>query len=171
MTTIRAETAADRAAIHEVNALAFGREAEAGLVDAIRDSPEFIPELSLVAEWDGRVAGHVLFSRIVIRTADSDVPALTLAPVAVRPEAQNQGVGTALVREGLERARALGHRIVVVIGHPTYYPRFGFAPARPQGLEAPFPIADPPFMALALVPGALDGVRGTVVYPPAFEGV
>ena len=171
MTTMRAETAADRAAIHEVNALAFGREAETELVDALRDSSTFIPALSLVAERDGRVVGHVLLSRIVIRTADGEVPALTLAPVAVHPEFQNQGVGAAMVREGLERARALGHRIVVVIGHPAYYPRFGFAPARPQGLEAPFPIADPPFMALALVPGALDGVRGTVVFPPAFDGV
>lgn len=171
MTTVRAETAADRAATHEVEALAFGREAEAGLVDALRDSPEFVPALSLVAERDGRVVGHALLSRIAIQTAEGDVPALALAPVAVHPEFQNQGIGTALVREGLERARALGHRIVVVVGHPNYYPRFGFAPARPQGLEAPFPIADPPFMALELVPGALDGVRGTVVYPPAFEGV
>lgn len=172
MTTIRAETPADHAAIAEVNRLAFGREAEARLVEAIRASPGFIPALSLVAERDGDVVGHALFSQIAIRTAaGTEVPALALAPVAVRPAYQRQGIGSALIRAGLDRARALGHRIVVVVGHPDYYPRFGFRPARAQGLEAPFPVADPVFLALALTPGALDGVRGTVVYPEAFAGV
>jgi len=171
MTTIRAETPADIEAISEVNRLAFGRENEARLVETIRDTPGFIPALSLVAERDGRVVGHVLFSRIAIRTGGGpDIPALALAPVAVLPEHQGQGIGAALIRTGLDRARDLGHRIVVVVGHPNYYPRFGFTPARAQGLEAPFPVSDPAFMALALVPGALDGVHGLVVYPEAFDG-
>lgn len=172
MTTIRAETPADAEAISEVNRLAFGRENEARLVEAIRDTPGFIPALSLVAERDGRVVGHILFSRIAIRTdKGQEVPALALAPVAVLPEYQGQGIGSTLIRAGLDRARALGHRIVVVVGHPNYYPRFGFTSARAQGLEAPFPVSDPAFMALALTPGALDGVHGVVVYPEVFEGV
>jgi len=169
MITIRPETADDYAAIAEVNALAFGREVEPRLVEALRRSPEFIPELSLVAIEAARVAGHILFSPMAIETKDGAVPALGLAPLAVRPELQNQGIGSALVRDGLDRCRSLGHRIVVVIGHPAYYPRFGFSPARPRGLEAPFPVPDEAFLALELVPGALGGIAGVVKYPPAFD--
>ncbi len=168
MITIRPETAEDYAAIHEVNALAFGREVESRLVEALRESPNFITELSLVAVETGRVVGHILFSPMTIETKDGAVPALALAVLAVRPELQNQGVGSQLVREGLERCRSLGHRVVVVVGHPAYYPRFGFSSARARGLEAPFPVPDEAFLALELVPGALGGVAGTVKYPPAF---
>ena len=169
MLTIRPETADDHAAIHEVNLLAFGQEVEPRLVEALRRLPDFIPELSLVAVEAGQVVGHILFSPIVIETKDGSVPALTLAPLAVRPELQNQGIGSQLVRDGLERCRTLGHRIVVVVGHPPYYPRFGFSPARARGLEAPFPVPDEAFMVLELVPGALDGVAGMVRFPPPFE--
>jgi len=171
MTTIRPETAEDYAAIRDVNALAFGREEEARLVEALRGLPEFIPELSLVAVEGGKVVGHILFSPMVIETKSGAVPALGLALLAVRPEFQNQGIGSALARDGLERCRNLGHRIVVVVGHPAYYPRFGFSPARAQGLEAPFPVPDEAFLALALVPGGLDGVAGMVRYPPPFSEV
>lgn len=172
MLTIRPETPADRDAIREVNRLAFGRDNEADLVDAIRDSPGFIDDLSLVAEQDGAIVGHILFSRIAIHPEQgADRPSLALAPMAVRPDYQNQGIGSLLIRAGLDRAHELGHQIVIVIGHPPYYPRFGFRPARPQGLEAPFPISDPAFMAFPLTPGALDGVRGVVVYPETFAGV
>jgi putative acetyltransferase len=169
MTTIHPETAEDYAAIREVNALAFGREVEAVLVEALRESPDFIPELSLVAVEAGRLVGHILFSPLVIETKDGPVPALTLAPLAVRPELQNQGIGSELVRDGLERCRSLGHRIVVVVGHPAYYPRFGFSPAGARGLEAPFPVPDEAFMVLELVSGALEGVAGIVKYPPPFD--
>ena len=169
MITIRPETAEDYAAIREVNLLAFGQEVEPRLVEALRRLPDFIPELSLVAVEAGQVVGHILFSPIVIETKDGSVPALTLAPLAVRPEFQNQGVGSALVRRGLEECERLGHRIVVVVGHPPYYPRFGFSPARARGLEAPFPVPDEAFLVLELVPGALDGVAGTVRYPPPFS--
>ena len=169
MITIRPETAEDYAAIHEVNLLAFGQEVEPRLVEALRRLPDFIPELSLVAIEAGQVVGHILFSPFVIETKDGTVPALTLAPLAVRPEFQNQGIGSQLVRDGLERCRDLGHRIVVVVGHPNYYPRFGFSPARARGLEAPFPVPDEAFMVLELAPGALDGVAGTVRFPPPFE--
>jgi putative acetyltransferase len=98
-------------------------------------------------------------------------PALALAPMAVHPEFQNQGIGSRLVMEGLERYRSLGHRIVVVLGHPKYYPRFGFTSARAKGLEAPFPVPDEAFMVAELVPGGLDTVSGMTVYPAPFEGV
>jgi len=169
MITVRPETTDDHTAIHDVNALAFGREIEAKLVEALRRLPDFIPELSLVAVEAGRVVGHILFSPMVIETKEGAVPALTLAPLAVRPEFQNQGIGSELVRDGLERCRRLGHEIVVVVGHPEYYPRFGFSPARARGLEAPFPVPDEAFLALELVPGALDGVAGTVKFPPPFS--
>ena len=169
MITIRPEAADDYAAIREVNLLAFGQENEPRLVENLHRLPEFIPELSLVAVEAGQVVGHILFSPVVIETKDGAVPALTLAPLAVRPEFQNQGIGSELVRDGLERCRSLGHRIVVVVGHPTYYPRFGFSPARARGLEAPFPVPDEAFLVLELAPGALDGIAGVVRYPPAFE--
>jgi putative acetyltransferase len=171
MITIRPETAEDYAAIHEVNALAFGREEEARLIEALRRLPDFVPELSLVAIEAGQIVGHILFSPMVIETKDGAVPALALAVLAVRPEFQNQGIGSELVFGGLERCRALGHRIVVVVGHPAYYPRFGFSPARARGLEAPFPVPDEAFMVLELAPGALGGVAGMVRYPPPFDQV
>lgn len=166
---VRAEYAADCEAIRAVNVRAFGRENEGRLVDALRASAHFIPELSLVAVDEGRVVGHILFSRIHIRTPDRVVPALALAPMAVLPERHHQGIGSALVQRGLEECRRLGHQIVVVVGHPRYYPRFGFSSARAKGLEAPFP--DPVFMVQELTPGAFDGVAGTVEYPLAFAAV
>jgi len=171
---IRAEEPADFAAIAEVNRLAFCGEGEAALVAKLRDWPGFIPELALVAVKGGKIVGHILISPVEIAPeggAARAVPVLSLAPMAVLPELQNRGIGSALVRRGLDEARRLGHRIVVVVGHPHYYPRFGFEPARPRGLEAPFPVPDEAFLVLELVPGALRGVRGTVVYPPAFDEV
>ena len=169
--TIRPETQVDHAAIDEVNRVAFGRENEARLVENLRKSPNFIPELSLVAVKDVSVVGHLLFSPIAIQMGNSNLPALALAPVAVRPEHQNEGVGSELVRHGLNQCRDLGNKVIVVVGHPEYYPRFGFSSARAKGLEAPFPVPDEAFMVLELVPGALDGIKGVVNYPPAFDEV
>lgn len=166
---IRAEQAGDIASIQAVNVQAFGRDNEARLIDLLRSSPAFIPELSLVAIDTAQVVGHILFSRIHIRTPERDVPALALAPMAVRPERHHQGIGTALIRCGLDVCRRLGHQIVVVVGHPRYYPRFGFSSARAKGLEAPYP--DSVFMVQELTPGVLTGVRGVVEYPPAFSAV
>jgi len=169
---IRPERAEDRALIWEINRLAFSGEAEPNLVDKIRESAGFIPQLSLVAVRQGRIVGHILFSRIEIRVLnrlERSMPALALAPMAVHPDFQNQGIGSALVRRGLELGRDLGHAVVVVVGHPDYYPRFGFTSARAKGLEAPFPVPDEAFLAIDLVPGSLHGVMGTVVYPSAFE--
>ena len=169
---IRPETPTDIAAIYNVNQLAFdGRQEEPDLVDAIRLSDDFIPGLSLVTEVDGRVVGHILFSRIHIETETGPIPVISLAPIAVLPAFQNQGIGSALVRQGLAECRRLGHAIVIVLGHPNYYPRFGFSAGLAKTLECPYGEVGDAWMALELVPGALAGVRGRVVYPPAFEGV
>jgi putative acetyltransferase len=171
MIIVRAERTEDIEAIHLVNRLAFGQEDEALLVQRIRESPGFMPDSSLVAIKDEKVVGHILFSRIHIETPQGDVKVLSLAPMAVRPEFQNSGIGSDLVREGLKRCRDLDHTIVVVIGHPEYYPRFGFIPARKKGLDLNFPVPDEAFMVCELVPDALAGIKGMVKYPPEFEDV
>jgi putative acetyltransferase len=171
MISIRAEKKEDIRAIHMVNRLAFGQEDEAVLVDQLRGSSGFIPELSLVAVKDSQVIGHILFSQIHIATPEGDVAVLSLAPMAVLPEVQNSGIGSQLVRTGLEKCQELGHKIVVVVGHPGYYPRFGFVPARQKNLELSFPVSDEAFMVFELVPDALDGIGGKVRFPPEFEGV
>jgi putative acetyltransferase len=157
-------------AIHEINVLGFGLENEARLVENLRKSPDFIPELSLVAVKDKRVVGHILFSRIAIQTKTGSFPAMSLAPMAVHPKFQKQGIGSKLIRQGLERCRNLGYKVVIVVGHPNYYPRFGFTSARAKGLEAPFPVSDEAFMVIELASGALKGISGMVIYPPACEG-
>ena len=162
---IRPERAGDEDAIRAVCSAAFGQPDEADLVDALRASDAWLPGLSLVAADDG-VVGHVLFTRAMVGSH----PALGLAPLAVVPSRQRQGIGDALVRAGLQAARAMGERIVVVLGHPSYYPRFGFEPALPRGLTSVFARGDhaDAFMALALQPGALAGVTGAVAYAAPF---
>ena len=168
MVMIRAEKKEDVDAIHWVNRQAFGQEDEAVLVQRIRESSGFIPELSLVAVRDSKVVGHILFSRIHIDTPKGDVAILSLAPMAVLPEFQNSGIGSKLVREGLKKCREMGHTIVVVIGHPEYYPRFGFVPARKKGLDLRFPVPDEAFMVCELAPDALEGIKGMVNFPSEF---
>jgi putative acetyltransferase len=124
-----------------------------------------------VAVLENKVVGHILFSPVVIETSTTDISILALAPMAVRPEFQNQGIGSELVRQGLEECHRLGSRMVVVLGHSSFYPRFGFEPARPKGVSAPFPVPDKSWMVIELEPGALSGVQGTVRYPPAFDDV
>ena len=166
--TIRPERPADRQAVHRVNREAFGGETEARLVEALRASPAFIPELSLVAVRGPEIVGHILFTHVRVTESDVSQSALALAPMAVLPALQNQGIGSALVRRGLEVARRLGHHVVIVLGHPRYYPRFGFQPAGPLGIRSRFDAPPEAFMVLGLQPGALEGVRGLVEYPPEF---
>jgi putative acetyltransferase len=164
---IRPESSANYAAIREVNRLAFGRDAEARLVDQLRD--EGHARLSLVAEDDGRAIGHILFSALLIQREFDMVEALALAPVAVVPDRQRQGVGAALVRAGLERCRVLGHGIVVVLGDPAWYPRFGFSAELAAPLTCEY--SGPALMALELTAGALSGVVGELQYPAPFRRV
>jgi putative acetyltransferase len=163
---IRPERAADQEAIRQVNSLAFGQDAEARLVDALRAGG--FDRVSLVAEKDGQVVGHIMFSALQITTQHGTITALALAPLAVLPAYQHQGIGSSLVERGLELCRELGHRIVVVLGHPDFYPRFGFSSKLAERLESPYS-GGSSFMAAELVPGALGGVVGKVVYPPPFN--
>jgi putative acetyltransferase len=162
---IRPESTADEDAIRHVNRLAFGQDEEARLVDALREGG-FV-RVSLVAEQEGQVVGHILFSDLPIITGDGTVAALALAPMAVLPELQRHGIGSSLVQWGLEACRQQGHRLVVVLGHSHFYPRFGFSSKLAAHLASPFSGGDS-FMAVELVPGALDGVAGRVQYPPPF---
>ena len=161
---VRPETEGDRIAVRRINVLAFGGPAEADLVEALHRDGAVLS--SLVAEVAGVPVGHVLFSRMWVDTTTGPIDAACLAPVAVLESWQRRGVGTALIERGLDEMRRRGERLVLVVGHPAYYPRFGFQPAQPHGLTSPFP--PDVFMVLELVPGALQGVAGPVRYPAAF---
>jgi putative acetyltransferase len=165
--TIREELPADHATIREVNRQAFGGDAEANLVDRLRNSGAVI--ISLVAIENEQIVGHILFSEITIETEQSVIPAVSLAPMAVLPEFQRRGIGSALVRAGLELCRERGRSIVIVLGHQEFYPRFGFSAELAMSLRSPYFGASRAWMAAELVPGALDGVKGVVRYPAAFE--
>ena len=166
---IREERAADAAAIRLVNRLAFGREDEGALVDALRESGAVI--CSLVAEDEGQVAGHVLYSPATLSDGDDERVVAALGPVAVLPDHQGRGVGAALVRAGLDVCREQGCGLVIVLGHPTYYPRFGFRPSRPLGIRWEHDAPEAAFMVMELQAGALDGSQGVVRYRPEFDGV
>jgi putative acetyltransferase len=161
---VREERASDVEAIRNINRLAFGGDEEADLVDALRAGGHVIA--SLVATDGDAVVGHILFSPLAITTETGAIAAAALAPVAVLPEQQRRGIGSALIRRGLELCTDRGCVAVVVVGHPDYYPRFGFSAELARPLRAPF--SGPAFMALELVPGSLSGVEGTVRYAPPF---
>ena len=162
---LRPEEEADIPAIREVHRIAFGTELEAKLVDALREQNHL--RLSLVAELDGQVVGHLALSELTIHAPQGPIAALALAPVAVLPAHQRQGIGTRLVRECIGAGRKLGYGIMLVLGHPEYYPRFGFSPELAQPLDAPY--AGEAFMALELLPNALRGVTGKVEYARPFS--
>ena len=164
---IRQETTADYRAVYALNEVAFGQKDESELVEKIRKGYYFIPELSLVAEVDGQIAGHILFSKIKIKS-DMEFESLSLAPMAVLPEFQKKGVGGSLITEGLKKARGLGYESVIVLGHKEYYPKFGFEKASKWEIVCPFEVPDGSFMAIELISGALSGKAGTVVYPKEF---
>lgn len=168
---IRHETNEDATRITEINGAAFGQENEGALVERLRQTDNFDPELSLVAEVDGIVSGHILFYPAVIHSGRKEYQTVALGPMAVIPELQNKGIGGRLVTEGLQTAKRLGHKSVIVLGHPDYYPRFGFQPASKWGIRAPFEAPDDAFLALELVLGELSDKRGTVRYPPEYEEV
>ncbi|MFG3136962.1 GNAT family N-acetyltransferase [Streptomyces sp. NPDC048211] len=163
--TARPETAADTAAVHAVNAAAFPTEAEADLVDALREDPSaWLPGLSYVVEApDGSLAACALLTRCRVKGA----PALALAPVATLPEYQRRGAGQAAVRALLDAARRSGETLVLVLGHPEYYPRFGFVPASRYGIRPGFEVPDEAMMALVLDDSA-PVPQGTIEYPAAF---
>lgn len=163
--TIRPETTDDHAAIREVNRLALDGEGEARLVDALRSGG--YARISMVAEQEGQIVGHIFFSVLTIATPQGEIEALSLAPLAVVPSHQRRGIGSSLVREGLRACREDGYRIVIVLGHPEFYPRFGFSAKLAEPLRSPY--SGPAFMAVELVPDALRDIEGEVRYPPPFE--
>ncbi|GGZ38369.1 N-acetyltransferase [Streptomyces poonensis] len=160
----RPEAAGDRAEVHALTVAAFGRAEEADLVDALRGDAGAWLDLASVAEApDGSVVAYALLTRCHV----DEAPALALAPVAVRPDRQREGAGAAVVRAVLAEARARGERLVLVLGHPEYYPRFGFAPASAYGIRPGFEVPDEAMMALVL-DGSPSVAPGTIVYPAAF---
>ncbi|HUF44382.1 MAG TPA: N-acetyltransferase [Aestuariivirgaceae bacterium] len=162
---IRPETPGDAPAIAALNREAFGGPYEAGLIDRLRASN--LLAVSLVGIESGLIVGHILFSELGVELEGRPVRAVALAPMCVRADRQRRGLGSALVRAGLQAVREAGYAAVIVLGHPEFYPRFGFSPDLAEKLESPF--RGSAFMALELVAGALRGGRGKVTYPSAFD--
>lgn len=165
---IRPEAPADVAGIQAVLRSAFETGLEADLVDALREQAR--PLASLVAVIDDAVVGHIMFSPVTL-SSDPQVALMGLAPMAVTPDRQRQGIGTALVRAGLDACRHLGTVGVVVLGHPEYYPKFGFVRASTLGWRSEYEVPDEAFMAIELNPGTLGGKPGTIRYHAAFAAV
>jgi putative acetyltransferase len=169
MLVVRAEVPGDIPTIRRINESAFERPNEGDLVDALRRAAGTY--LSLVAEQNGKVVGHILFTEVRVESDAGSWNAVGLAPMAVVPEYQRQAIGSLLVRSGLDACARQGHTLLVVLGHPTYYPRFGFVPAAPKGLRCEYTVPDEVFMVAELVPGALNGRGGLVRYRPEFSKV
>jgi len=165
---IRNEETHDWAVVHALNAAAFATPAEADLVDTLRARAS--PVVSLVAEQAGEVVGHILFSPVTL-SGHAGLKLMGLAPMAVAPSHQRRGIGSALVRAGLEHCRALDAGALVVLGHPGYYPRFGFSPSVRFGIGCEYDVPDDAFMVAELEPGFLRGASGTIQYHAAFNGV
>ena len=165
---IRPETDADHTAIRAVVAAAFGSRVEADLVDAIRATDRFVPGLSLVAEVDGAVAGHVLVSYVDLEPGS--VRVLQVAPLAVAPAHQRQGVGSALMNEAIRLVEARREPLLLVEGDPRYYGRFGFRRSDESGIESPADV-EPQYLMVRRVDVYDPSIRGRLVYPEAFGSV
>jgi len=166
---IRTEERKDYQEVYSLNEEAFGGSDESLLIERIRASEQFIPELSLVAEEAGNIIGHVLFSKAVVVDEGKEQDVIVLAPVAVKPERQKTGIGSQLIQEGLRRCRDLEYGLVLLIGHPSYYPRLGFKPARQFQLELKqFKVPDEVFMVYEVIEGSLGRIKGELLYPGAF---
>lgn len=165
---IRREQSGDEAAIGALTTAAFGQPDEAQIVDAIRKAQR--PAISLVAVEGADIVGHILFTPVQLEPPRSGIEMMGLAPMAVTPDRQRRGIGSALVREGLRQCARAGSRAVVVVGHPEFYPRFGFRPGSSFGVRCEYPVPDEVFMAIELVPGALQGRTGLVRYVPELRG-
>ena len=169
MVAIVHERPEDANAIRFVLEEAFGQSNEADIVDALRHRGALT--LSLVALREDEVVGHIAFSPVTIESAESSFDAIGLGPMAVLPPNQGKGIGSQLVRTGLELCRKAGHEIVVVLGHPDFYGRFGFVPTRHRGLHCEFDVPDDVFMVMELRQDALAGRGGLVKYQPEFKSV
>jgi putative acetyltransferase len=169
---IRKENKDDYRDIFELNKIAFGQENEAKLVCLLRDSEAFVPELSFVATLDNKIVGHILFTKIkIVDDNQIEHDSLALAPMAVKPDIQKNGIGGQLIRAGLDKARELNFKSVIVLGHEHYYPKFGFVPTNKWNIKSPFDVPINVFMGLELMEGGLKNVSGTVKYPKEFDTV
>ena len=164
---IRKEIPSDIPIIYKLYEFAFEQANEAELVNQIRTGKSFIPDLSLVNQDDNQITGHILFS--IIKIGEDDC--LSLAPMAVLPSRQKQGIGSKLITRGLRIAKTMGFRSVIVVGDENYYPRFGFQKANKWGINFPFEVPEEAFMALELKEGALKGKCGKVVAYPVEFGI
>lgn len=171
--TIKQETSSDYRVVESLIKSAFEHAEytdhdEHNLVARLRRSDAFIPELSLLAVLENDIVGHILFTKIMIHNGKEKYPSLALAPVAVLPNYQREGIGSKLILEGINRAKSFGFESVIVLGHADYYPRFGFVPASKYKISAPFEVPNEAFMALELKSQALDHITGTVEYAKEF---
>lgn len=169
MAVVREEMPSDHQDVHELNCLAFETDAEAKLVDALRQAAR--PFISLVAIEDDKVVGHIAFTPVSVGGGPASSKTMGLAPMAVTPALQKQGIGSALVRAGLEECATAGAELVFVLGHPSYYPKFGFLPAAAFGLHYKESKLDPYFFVTELANDALAGVSGEVAYHSLFDSV
>ena len=172
---IRKEQLSDYNLVSDIIEMAFdkleiSKHNEAQLVDNLRKSPHFIQDLSLVAEVDHRVVGHILFTPVKIQNGQKKFKSLVLAPVSVLPDFQKRGIGRALILAGHQKAIESGYTSVILIGHPEYYPRFGYKPASKWGLKTHYKLpSDDVFMAAELTEDALKNVSGMVKFPSEFD--
>ena len=172
MVVVRQEINSDIKDVYRLYKVAFGQKNEADLVNQLRQNEAFIPELSLVAQDHEKVVGHIFFTKIVIRGEDGkENDSLALAPMAVRPDYQKRGIGGQMIRKGLAKARELGFKSVIVLGHEHYSPNFGFVPVDKWHFKAPIDIPANSYMGLELYTNALKEVTVTVIYLKEFEAL
>ena len=166
---IREEELADTEAIWNINADAFETEDEANLVNALRNSD--CTFISLVAETEDKAAGHILFTPVELTGNKNKLKLIGLAPMAVLQKYQNQGIGTQLVKAGIELCKSKDYDAIVVLGHPNYYPRFGFVPSVAHGIKSEYEVPDEAFMILELKKNSLKGNQGVIKYHEIFNSV
>jgi predicted N-acetyltransferase YhbS len=165
---IREETSEDYSDIKLINDLAFGQKQEGELIANLRIRPEYIKELSLVACSGKKIVGHILFFPVTISANGSAIETISLGPMSVLPEFQKKGVGGALIINGMKKAEKMGYKSIVVLGHPGYYPKFGFSRSSLWRIKAPFDAPDEAMMAIELIPGSLEFGGGIINYPGEF---
>jgi predicted N-acetyltransferase YhbS len=173
--TIRKEEPKDFEIVFNLIKKAFESEQmsdhkEQFLVERLRKSDAFIPELSIVAESDGKIVGHILITKLKIKNEANEFDSLALAPVSVLPEFQGKGIGGKLIVEAHKKATEIGHKSIVLLGHEEYYPRFGYELADKFGIELPFEVPKENCMVIELIENGLNGVSGIVEYPKEFNG-
>lgn len=168
--TVRQEKREDIQAIEVVHLSAFEGDDEVNFVDSLRNSTGFNPKLSLVAEFHGRIVGHILLTPVQLQSAAGDLGILALAPMAVVPSQSHRGIGSALVEAARAVAGGLGYKAIVVAGHPDYYLRLGFRPADDFNLHCSLPVPTRLITAMELEPGVFSG-GGKVIYPPQFSAI